>query len=95
MPGLRWATAISRLQLSPARWSLFGEVAGDLSVLVRGSLYGIVNPIDASFVVVPSIAWSVSTNWDLLAIALIPEGASLTEYGGFSPGVFVSIKWSF
>lgn len=93
--GLRWTTALDRLQLSPARWSLFGEVAGDLSPLVRGSLYGIVNPLDGSFILVPSVAWSVLTNWDVLGIALIPSGASLTEYGVFSSGAFLSLKWSF
>jgi len=93
--GLRWPTAISRLQLSPSRWSLYGEVAGDLSPLLRGSFYGIVNPTDGSFILVPSIAWSVSTNWDLLAIGLIPAGGALTEYGVFGSGGFLSLKWSF
>jgi hypothetical protein len=93
--GLRWSTAISRLQLSPARWSLYGEVAGDFSPLLRGSLYGIVNPLDGSFIVVPSLAWSVSTNWDLLLIGLFPAGETLSEYGAFGSGAFVSLKWSF
>ena len=93
--GLRWSTAIDRLQLSPARWSLYAEVAGDFSPLVRGSLYGIVNPLDGSFILVPSVAWSMVTNWDLLAIALVPAGGRLTEFGVIGSGAFLSIKWSF
>lgn len=93
--GLRWPAAIDRIQLSPARWSLYGEIARDMTPLVRVSLYGIVNPLDGSFIVVPSVSWSAATNWDVLAIGLLPAGRELSEYGVFSAGGFLSVKWSF
>jgi hypothetical protein len=93
--GLRWPTALARLQLSPSRWSLYGEVSGDISPLVRGSVFSLVNPLDGSFIVVPSLTWSIVTNWDLLAIGLLPSGDTLSEFGILPASAYVRVKWSF
>jgi hypothetical protein len=93
--GLRWPTAVARLQLSPSRWSLYGEVAGDLSPLVRGSFFSLINPLDGSLIAVPSLSWSIATDWDLLAIGLLPYGATLSEFGILAASAFVRVKWSF
>lgn len=93
--GLRWPVALSRLQLSPSRWSLYGEVSGDISPLLRGSLFSLINPLDGSLIVVPSLTLSVATNWDLLAIGLFPSGDTLSEFGILTSSAFVRVKWSF
>ncbi|MCC6396779.1 MAG: hypothetical protein IT282_07140 [Bacteroidetes bacterium] len=93
--GPRWAVALSRGLLSPARWSVYQEVSGNISALVRLSMFGLINPEDDSFVLVPSLTWSVATNWDILVIALIPAGQTRTEFGGMGSGAYARVKWSF
>jgi hypothetical protein len=95
LAGLRWPTALERYQLSPARWSLYAETAMDLSPLVRGSVYSIINPLDLSFILVPSVSWSVFTDWDVLVIGLLPSGQPLTEFGIYDEAAFLRVKWSF
>jgi hypothetical protein len=93
--GLRWAQALARGQHSPARWSIYQEVAGDISALVRGSIFGLANPDDGSFILVPSLTWSIATNWDLLLIALISSGRAQTEFSSTGSSPFARGKWSF
>lgn len=81
--------------LSPSRWSLFGEISYDISPLVRGSIFALQNPIDASRVLVPSVTWSVVTNLDLTAIALLFHGNPLTEFGNYGESGYLRLKWSF
>ncbi len=81
--------------LSPARWSLFGEVSYDITPLVRGSVFTLQNPLDGSHVLVPSITWSVLTNLDLTAIGLLFGGDSLTEFGGYGQSGYLRLKFSY
>ncbi len=93
--GLRWVLALARGELSPARWSIYQEVSGDISPLLRGSLFGLFNPIDGSRIFVPSVSWSIATDWDLLLIALLGGGNPLSEFGETGSSVFARVKWSF
>ena len=81
--------------LSPARWSLFGEVSYDITPLIRGSVFALQNPSDASRVIVPSVTWSVATNLDCTAIALLFHGDPLTEFGGYGQSGYLRLKFSF
>lgn len=81
--------------LSPARWSLFQEVSFDLHPLVRVSGFIIYNPSDASFVVVPTVTWSASSQIDVSFVGLLFSGGTLTEYGGYGQSLFVRGKYSF
>lgn len=81
--------------LSPARWSLFGEISYDITALIRGSMFTIFNPNDESLVVVPSFTWSVATNLDLMILALIFRGDDLTEFTGYGTSGYVRLQWSF
>ncbi len=82
-------------QLSPSRWSLFGEISYDITPLIRGSLFAIQNPTDASRVLVPSFTWSVLTNIDLTVIGLVFHGDPLTEFGGYGQSGYLRLKFSF
>ncbi|MDZ7624604.1 MAG: hypothetical protein U5J96_09200 [Ignavibacteriaceae bacterium] len=87
--------ALSLGMLSAARWSLYQEFSYDITPLLRGTLYGIFNPDDNSFVVVPSINYSVITNLDLYLISLFFEGDTLTQYGEYGTAFYARIKFSF
>jgi hypothetical protein len=80
---------------SPARWSAYAELTGDLSPLVRASIFGIINPTDASFVVAPTVTWSVATNLDAMLIALLFRGDPGTEFGGNGGTAYARVKWAF
>jgi hypothetical protein len=81
--------------LSAARWEIYQEFAYDITPLLRGSLFGIFNPNDRSFVIVPSISYSVVTNLDLFLICMFFEGNPLTEYGEYGTSFFARIKFYF
>ncbi len=99
--GVTSRAALSRLRstelglLSPARFSVYAEAAYDLTPLVRLTLFGLVNPLDASRVIVPSVSWSALTNLDLMALAMFFEGDPLTEFGGYGTTLFLRAKWSY
>ena len=81
--------------LTAARWSIYQELAYDITPLLRGTLFGIFNPNDKSFVVIPSISYSIITNLDLFLICMIFEGDPLTEYGEYGTSFYARIKYSF
>ncbi len=80
---------------SPARWSAYGEIARDISPLVRASIFAIANPTDGSFVVAPTATWSVVTNLDAMFIALLFGGTEGTEFGKLGETGSVRVKFSF
>jgi hypothetical protein len=87
--------ALSLGMLSAARWSIYQEFAYDITPLFRGDLFGIFNPDDGSYVIVPSATYSLFTNFDLLFIAQIFEGDPLTEFGEFGTSFYFRMKFSF
>lgn len=93
--GLFLLDALEAGMLSPARWSIFQEIAYDIHPLIRGTIFSIFNPDDKSSVVMPSITWSVVTNLDLLVIGYYTFGDPLTEWGNWGNACFVRSKYSF
>ncbi|HEX9253556.1 MAG TPA: hypothetical protein VF870_15025, partial [Ignavibacteriaceae bacterium] len=81
--------------LSAAKWSLYQEFSYDITPLLRGSIFSIINPDDKSFVLVPSISYSIITNLDIYLIALLFNGDTLTEYGDYGHYFYARLKWSF
>lgn len=81
--------------LSASKWSVYQEFSYDITPLMRGSVFTIINPIDKSFVVVPSISYSVITNLDLYLIGLFFNGNNLTEYGNYGNYFYSRLKWAF
>ncbi len=81
--------------LSPARWSLFSEIAYNLTPLLRGSFFSILNPTDHSYVLVPSLTWSALTNLDLMILVLAFRGDALTEFAGYGESGYLRVQWSF
>ena len=81
--------------LTAARWSLYQEFAYDITPLIRGSVFGIINPNDKSYIIVPSISYSVLTNLDLTAIGFFFKGDPLTEFGEYETTLYIRFKYSF
>ncbi len=81
--------------LSPARWSIYQEFSYDVSPLVRASTFALINPIDGSFVAVPSATWSAATNLDVTFLVLAFSGAPNTEFGGEGTAAFARVKLAF
>jgi len=87
--------AYSLGMLTAARWSIYQEFAYDITPLIKGSIFGIFNPNDLSYAIVPSVTYSIITNLDLLVIAQIFQGDPLTEFGSYGSSFFLRIKFSF
>lgn len=89
------AEALAAGLLSPARWSLYQEIAGDITPLTRATLFAIYNPSDHSGVIVPMLTYSLATNLDLLLIGQLAWGIAGSEYGDGGKTVTVRLKYSF
>ena len=81
--------------LSASKWSLYQEFSYDITPLMRGSVFAIINPIDKSFVFVPSLNYSIITNLDLYLTDQFFNGDELAEYGNIGHSFYARIKWSF
>jgi hypothetical protein len=79
--GARLLEALQRGFLTPSRLDVYGEIARDLTPLVRGDCPVILNPYDHSWYLGPSLTWSVITDLDLAAMGLIFGGRPGTEFG--------------
>jgi hypothetical protein len=92
---LHSADARSIGMLTAARWAIYHEFAYEITPLMRGMIFGIFNPNDKSFIIVPSLSYSVITNLDAFVIAQFFEGDPLTEYGEYDNSFFFRLKFSF
>lgn len=90
-----WDEALAAGMLSPARWSIYQEIAGDITPLTRASLFGIFNPSDHSSVIVPMLTHSLATDLDLLLIGQFAKGNPYSEYGDYGKSVTLRLKYSF
>jgi hypothetical protein len=81
--------------LTAARWAVYQEFAYEITPLMRGTLFGIFNPNDKSYIIIPSISYSIITNLDAFVIAQLFNGDTLTEYGEYGNSFFFRLKYSF
>jgi hypothetical protein len=95
LTALYFQEAIQHDMLTPARWSIFHEFAYQFTPLLRGGIFTIINADDKSFVLVPSVSYSVITNLDLYFTGFITGGDELTEFGNTGTSVFFRLKYSF
>ena len=82
-------------ELTPARQSIFQQFAYQITPLLRADFFIIYNPNDESWLMAPSLQYSVATNWDLYLLAFPSGGEPGTEYGGFPDQYFGRIEFSF
>ncbi|MCP4633716.1 MAG: hypothetical protein GY855_12380 [candidate division Zixibacteria bacterium] len=93
--GLRLYQAYINGDLTPSKMSLFGQVAGNVTPLVRVDFSGIINPYDKSWYAGPSARWSVMTDIDITLWMMIFGGDKLTEFGDNSNIFMLRLKWSY
>ncbi len=93
--GVFYTEALQADLLSPSRWSLFQELAYNLTPLIRIDLFGIFNPDDKSSVIAPYLTWSVKTDLDLALIGFLSSGKQYTEYGDYGNSGFLRMTYSF
>lgn len=87
--------SIEHDMITPALWSIFQEFAYQFSPLLRAGVFGIFNPNDKSFVIVPTASYSIVTNFDFYLTGLLFAGDALTEYGDYGSTLFLRLKYSF
>ncbi|MBD3168306.1 MAG: hypothetical protein GF307_02405 [candidate division Zixibacteria bacterium] len=93
--GFRQLLAYMRGELTPARISLWGEIARDLTPLLRGDIAMIFNPYDNSWYLSPNFTYSLITDLDVTAMALIFGGDDGTEFGDTGNIYMMRFKYSF
>ena len=93
--GLFNQEALSLGMLSASKWSVYQEFSYDITPLMRGSIFAIIDPNDNSFVFVPAVSYSIITNLDLYFIGLLFSGNNLAEYGDLGNYFYTRLKWSF
>jgi len=81
--------------LSPAKYSLFGEIAYQINPLVRLDFSGIINPSDKSYYIGPFASFSLSQTIDLLLAGQFFFGETGTEWGDYGTFYYLKLKWSF
>jgi len=86
---------LSAKRLTPSRLELFGEIAYQISPLIRGDIAGIINPYDGSAFIGPSFDLSLTENIGLLLTSQLFFGESQTEYGDYGQMFYGRLKWSF
>ncbi len=92
--GLHLVKALREGRLSPARWSVFAEIARQLHPLVYAGLSGILNPTDRSWYAGPSVTWNALTNLDVTLTGQLFGGESGTEFGDNGTILLAQGKWN-
>lgn len=90
-----FSQVVSAKRLSLARHSAFGEVAYQVTPLLRADISGIIDPSDGSSFIGPFFNYSVSNSVEFLLGGQLFFGASNTLYGGYGKFIFARLKWSF
>ena len=93
--GLRWAATPVAGELGPARYSIFQEVAYDLTPLLRGDVFVVFNPNDRSWISIASAAYAFATDWELDMLAIPAGGKVGSEFGGTPGRVALRLRYDF
>jgi len=85
----------SAKKLSPAKYSLFGQIAYPITPLISGSISSILNPSDNSFFLNPSVEISLNEDVYLLTSGQFFFGDDFTEWGDYGQFYYLRLKWNF
>ncbi len=81
--------------LSASKWNLFYQLGYNTSPLSRFDIIILHNPLDHSFVILPTFNYSVIENLDLSLVSLFFEGNDFDEYSPTGKMFFIRLKYSF
>ena len=93
--GIRRFDVLFTGELSPARYSLFQELAYQVTPLLRADFFIIWNPSDYSWIAAPSVQYSLAANWEAYLLVFPSGGDAGTEYGGYPTQYFARVRFSF
>lgn len=90
-----FAPDISAKTLSFGKYQLFGQTTFPFTPLFSGDLSVMLNPCDGSSFIGPSLSYSLSNNWEIMANGQLFFGDKGTEYGDYGKAIYGRIKWAF
>ncbi len=85
----------SAKNLSPARYSVFGEVSYPITPLFRADISAIFNPGDHSFYIGPYVNISLTEDIYLLITGQFFVGDNNSEWGNYGQFYYLRLKWNF
>jgi len=85
----------SAKNLSPARYSIFGQASYPITPLINSSFAAIINPTDGSMLFTPTLEISLNEDIYLLTSGQFFLGNDFTEWGDYGQFYFLRIKWNF
>ncbi|NJB69921.1 hypothetical protein GGR42_000383 [Saonia flava] len=86
-------TNLSAKNLMPYEFSGFLQVAKDFTPIFKGSFSTIYSPTNQSIIVIPSLNYSLATNWELNFTG--QSFFELENYNALGNSLFMRLRWSF
>lgn len=81
--------------LSRSMVNLFAQISYPFTPLFSGDFATILNPLDGSAFLGPTLTYSISDNWEFMLNGQLFVGSNDTEYGNYGKAIYGRIKWSF
>lgn len=90
-----FSNTISPKSLMPSEWSLFGQSSYTFTPLLSASAALIYAPGINILFAMPSVTYSLATNWELLALGQLYYGEMTGTFNFLGSGAFIRTKFSF
>ncbi len=86
---------LSAKMLALGMVELFGQISYPFTPLFSGNFAAMMNPLDQSSFIGPSLTYSLGNNWEIMLNGQLFLGRSGTEYGDYGKALYGRLKWSF
>ncbi len=86
---------LSAKMLALGMFELFGQISYPFTPLFSGNFAIMMNPLDQSSFLGPSLTYSLGNNWEIMVNGQLFLGRPGTEYGEYGQAVYGRLKWSF
>lgn len=87
--------SLSSKKLMPFKHSFFAQVSKSFNPLLNGSIAGIFSPERNTLILLPSIALSISDDWDIALIAQSFFADVDGVYRSIGNGIYLRLRWSY
>ena len=87
---------LSAKNLSPFKYSVFGQISGNITPIINGNVAVMYSPAGHSLFIIPGMTFSIEENWDLLMTSQIfLADPGIGGYQSMGSRVYLRLKWSF
>ncbi len=86
---------LSAKMLALGMVNLFGQVTYPFTPLFSGDISAMVNPLDGSSFIGPTLTYSLGNNLEIMLNGQLFFGREGTEYGDYGKAIYGRVKWSF